>query len=115
MGKLSREQVEVFRRVAKSYLQGPRVDEVCDLALSALSPPHERTAEERWIPVSDRLPEEDGRYLTCSNVVGGYDPIVGHYSGDKELAYHWRDRKGNPIYVDAWQTLPPAPKDSHER
>ena len=58
--ELTREQIEAFRRNAKVAFPGMRVDQICNLALLALSLREQR---EGWIPVSERLPEKIGRYV----------------------------------------------------
>jgi len=37
------------------------IQEVIDMAISAL----EKQERDRWIPVTERLPEENGRYIIC--------------------------------------------------
>ena len=69
----------------------------------------------KWIPVSERLPEEDGRYLvlTPGYILGGddynvwliwYRPQGGFYDIDPQ----WGDMPMDD--VTHWMPLPEAPK-----
>lgn len=55
--------------------------------------------EQRWIPCSERLPEDEGEYLVSFD--DGFITTTGYYEGDFEL---WADA-GEPL---AWQPLPEA-------
>ena len=73
---------------------------------------------QKWIPVTERLPDEDGQYLalTKSYIKGQdyfewliyYDPEIGFYDIDSELGdIEMED-------VTHWMPLPEPPKDVTE-
>ena len=75
-------------------------NEILDLAIKALE------QEPRWIPVSEKLPKEDGRYLvTVRNLTG--DGYLDNNVFECEFFYinwifkGWQDNK-----VIAWMPLP---------
>lgn len=94
--------------------------EAVDMAISALEKP-----EPKWIPVSERLPEEDGEYLVLYHIQSKYKPYVydvrlfanNLYKIDE---YDFYDKKGQKgwVYYDreygfceddsviAWMPLP---------
>ena len=81
--------------------------EAIDLAIEALK-------REKWIPVSEKLPEEDAPVLIqkdCSCLVDEhYGRAVGMYDGDK----YWTvedDFYAEPI---AWMPLPKPYKENNE-
>ena len=53
--------------------------------------------DQRWIPCSERLPEDEGEYLVSFD--DGFIATTGYYEGDFEL---WADA-GEPL---AWMPLP---------
>ena len=75
-----------------------------DLAISAL----EKQEQDRWIPVTERLPEYEKEVLTCDDSGGMsvgylYSPGFGH-------ADRWHvDFTYSPVYhIVAWRPLPEA-------
>ena len=81
----------------------------------------EKEPERKWIPVSERLPEEEGRYLCAygKNVMNVYPFSNDLYSvDDYDFAeYKFEKKKGFYTYdsewgyceanfIKAWQTLP---------
>lgn len=58
----------------------------------------------RWIPVTERLPEEEGQYLVCCN--GNYPIEVGGFyideDGERYFCCDWND----PDDIEAWMPLP---------
>jgi len=65
----------------------------------------------RWIPVSEKIPSEDGLYLvTIKNLTGynklGKDVIFCRFDYDEWYFDGWEDNK-----VIAWQSLPESYKD----
>lgn len=60
-------------------------------------------AKNRWIPVSERLPEKVGAYLTYrSNGI----TIIEHWDNIRDSDYLWKDCYS----VTHWQPLPSPPK-----
>ena len=70
----------------------------------------EELSEPRWIPVTERLPEETGKYLVC-----------GQWSGKPAETWvceliafgqikGWANEARNPV-VTYWMPLPEPPKD----
>ena len=57
-------------------------------------------AEHRWIPVSERLPEKNGRYLVCGN-----DKIWICRFMHLDSVHGWNNDAWNPR-VEAWIPLP---------
>lgn len=93
---------------------------VCGYPIEACSecPKHEgwRPSKEqttRWIPVSERLPEEDGFYLaTCDGEICGEDEP---FSGLAEFENgKWTDDEEGYQCVLAWQPLPEPYKAESE-
>ena len=83
----------------KEYL----TDEAIDIAIKAIE-------QTRWIPCSERLPEEDGQYLITVKYVhvDGYDDIYAEHG-------EWRDDNwdmfcfghcGQVETILAWMSLP---------
>ena len=81
---------------------------------------------QRWIPVGERLPEEDGQYLGCTNtgLVGTHWLIDGHFEVIYSCAQHWLKTPDtwtlesvscNDVYVTHWMPLPSAPEAEIER
>lgn len=65
------DQIELHLRADK----GLRITEAFTLTAAL----RESMARERWIPVSERLPEESGRYL-CHNADDAFHPRIGRYN-----------------------------------
>ena len=70
------------------------------------------SAEPKWIPCSERLPQEDDykpSYEVCDGAVlwTNEDGLVGegyYYESTKT----WSDIEDNPVSVTAWMPLPPC-------
>lgn len=72
--------LNIFKALEKAYEQG------------------KADAASKWIPVSERLPEEGQRCLVCDNGWFSIDTFVGHGN-----PYNWK------LYVrdyEAWMPLP---------
>ena len=73
---------------------------------------HEQIVSNRWIPVSERLPEEDGCYMVTMKIpfyeAGAYGYITGtaYYIS---CAIKWYDANGEVI---AWMPLPEPYKEA---
>ena len=82
--------------------------------------------QQRWIPVTERLPEKDGKFLVYKNVCKGYSTIMvvgfarnGRKVHEYDLRNHkkvWYDYDGEVGYyplssVTHWMPLPELPKE----
>lgn len=55
----------------------------------------------RWISVTERLPENDGRYLVCNQPYKAQWVMIQEY---------WKDSGWSGSSVTHWMPLPPAPE-----
>ncbi len=63
-------------------------------------------SEQRWIPVTDRLPEENGEfYLVCDMKTAGYLPDRGMYEDGE-----WTVQNDPLFVVTHWMPLPEPPE-----
>ena len=75
---------------------------------------HGVTVQE-WISVKDRLPEEDGEYITMTNATGKGKGVMSlRYRtdlvrGQQVRRWHWLSRV-SPWEVTHWMPLPEQPK-----
>lgn len=91
----------------ETWADGP-IPPIEDLVVSIMMTIEEQPTVNRWIPVSERLPEEDGRYL-CDwqgMRVGTCYFHNGHFRVYGEI----KDK-----YVTAWMPLPKAYKGEKEQ
>lgn len=78
----------------------------------------------RWIPVEERLPEEEGAYIVCVDGEVKWDVYCVYDGGERWLIYNemfhdlMRDPYDNnpkqqkpPPVVSHWMPLPKAPKE----
>lgn len=59
----------------------------------------------RWIPVTERLPEQEGQYLVCCNNKHHQFEVARfyiNYDGDRWFCCDWND----PEKIIAWMPLP---------
>lgn len=104
---MSREEVIKLLKMIKStvYLGNRKFFDALESAISYLRQP-----EQRWIPISERLPEEDGQYLITVKYkhVDGYEDIYAEhgewYDGKWEMSFfgHCGEAEG----IVAWMPLP---------
>ena len=56
-----------------------------------------------WIPVAERLPDDEINVLICTT--GTAEPVwIGYRDGDV-----WRDTEGDEVDVVAWAAMPAGP------
>ena len=60
---------------------------------------------QKWIPVTERLPEKKGNYLGFT----GSTFMVGYYKGNGIWWIWLDDREGENLFTH-WMPLPPAPE-----
>ena len=65
--------------------------------------------EKQWIPVDERLPEEDGFYLVCG---GGLMPWIAELRTFMNVR-GWCSNVNMPV-VKMWMPLPKPPKDGEQ-
>ena len=63
---------------------------------------------QRWIPVTERLPEEGGKFLVCGSRGGIYTAEFWNHNGYP----HWHKLNSKNHYCEPthWMPLPEAPK-----
>lgn len=95
-------------------VSGDEAAEACRMGMEALK-------RQRWIPVSERLPETDGTYLCVTNKVKRA-VSTGRFYSERDVY----DYKGNLIghengyfqtnrYVTHWMSLPEPPEEGGAR
>ena len=83
----------------------------------------ELEATQRWIPVSERLPETDGQYIGYTNtgLVGTHWLVDGHFVVTYSCEQNWlttptswilESASGGDVYVTHWMPLPESPNDT---
>lgn len=76
---------------------------------------------QRWIPVSERLPETDGQYIGYTNtgLVGTHWLVDGHFVVTYSCEQNWlttptswilKSASGGDVYVTHWMPLPKFPE-----
>ena len=69
-----------------------------------------------WISVKDRLPEEDGEYITMTNARGRSNGVLSQRYvtstvRGKIMSRWWWNQRLSPWLVTHWMPLPEPPKD----
>jgi len=62
-------------------------------------------AKEKWVPVTERLPEKEGYYSIFLQSIG---TVTGYF-----LHGEWSLPDLKPVFPTHWQPLPQPPKDNH--
>lgn len=80
--------------------------EAKELAIKALE-------SQSWIPVSERLPEEDGDYLVTTKWIGSYSGDV--YIETHVAYYRKKPKEWDCVDIIAWMPLPLPFKESEDK
>jgi hypothetical protein len=88
------------------------IKEALDMAIDAL-----REQEgNRWIPVTERMPEKEGSYLIFTTVYFTPDHVdeCDHYDGITISGYHpeYGFMGNGGLFAKAWMPLPEPPKEA---
>ena len=108
-GEMSREQAIKWLKTFKGNTGMTELSQAFDVAIAALS-----AEPMRWIPVTERLPENSGEYLV-SVVDGDYQAVgIVWFAHQKDYAIvrsEWREL-GEGEEVIAWMPKPEHDKES---
>lgn len=81
---------------------------------------HELKEMNRWIPCSERLPEErlnpntkDFEYVLCATIWGDVRPFKFGSTIGFEEPHFWHGSGSMDEYVTHWMQLPEPPKEEH--
>lgn len=104
-------------RVAKSLAKDASIHIICEMAklyLDGVKPTVEpKKSRGEWIPCSERLPEEDGKYMVCWCGDWGVDICFADYS---KCGKYWYSRYGSEYRgITAWMPLPEPYKEGEEK
>lgn len=107
MGGLTREQVEEWRNALCDYNRWTdegisEIDQLCDLALQAI---------DRWVPVSERLPEQGSTVLIFLISDEGTNIADIANQNDDERGFFIRGTFWEWKYATHWMPLPPPPPE----
>lgn len=91
--------IEETREVSRALYEFADKLESIERKYKELQKPSVKPQEPKWIPVSERLPEEIGTYMTTINYDGEHGLVTERY-------YYGRDLKWNDECVIAWMPLP---------
>ena len=98
------EAIDILTRMSTNHFYGHREQEAFKLGAEAL--------KQRWIPVSERLPEKEGQYLLSCDTDYGVE--VGRFyideDGERYFGCDWND----PDDIIAWMPLPTPYKGGEE-
>ncbi len=92
------------------------------ITLDACKGAIEALEQTRWIPVSERLPENGDTYLVTieynGEVIGvdaaSYSPVEGYIDKHWDTFNDWKEDDDACYHVTAWMALPPYKVESEE-
>ena len=99
-------EIEYYNGFAGKTAAVQAVSDACVLAVAALREQEER----RWIPVTERLPDENNRWVLCLCVSGAIEVLKFDYTmWNWDAQYPGRCYMEN--YVTHWMPLPEPPRE----
>lgn len=100
--------IEWLESIKKKYIRGG--DEEFDAKrIEAINNAIKALESQRWIPVSERLPEESGEYLVTTKWKGSYSGAV--YIETNMAEYRKKPKEWDCVDVIAWMPLPQRYKE----
>ena len=119
--KHMREEAQDYRSgrtLGRAFADAEDVLDEAATALEQLQAENDRLKEEvqqtRWIPVEERLPEEEGLYIVCVDGEVKWDAYCMFEGVERWLCY---DGRLNALYIDPYSSKltrePPYPRVTH--
>ena len=91
-------------------------EDICEALTMAITALREQERN-RWIPVTERMPDKEGAYLIFTTIYFTPDHVdeCDHYDGITISGYHpeFGFMGNNGLFAKAWMTLPEPPKEDH--
>ena len=114
-------EIEKLKDMLRNAAGGPVGIQMCQEAANALEQlqaENDRLKKEiqqmRWIPVEERLPEEEGVYIVCVDGEVKWDAYCMFEGVERWLCY---DGRLNALYIDPYSSKltrePPYPRVTH--
>ncbi len=114
-------EIEKLKDMLRNAAGGPVGIQMCQEAADALEQlqaENDRLKKEvqqmRWIPVEERLPEEEGVYIVCVDGEVKWDAYCMFEGVERWLCY---DGRLNALYIDPYSSKltrePPYPRVTH--
>ena len=103
----NKQTIEILNRIRCNIREDSLEEQALVYAISAL-------AEPRWIPCSEKYPDQGERVLVT---IGGYDIWVWDRRANRGDDYFWEDEQGfyhNKYEIDAWMPLPEPYREDKE-